>query len=216
MWPNWFPASIQVCPVQLPGRGTRISEPLITQLSSMVNLLTEVFRNSLDKPFAFFGHSMGAIISFELSRRLRTQYGVQPQCLFISGRPAPQIPDRESPTYNLSDSVFLDELKRINGTPREIFEHPELINLMLPVLRSDFEVCQTHTYVEEPPLDCPITVFGGIHENITCDDLKAWAKQTVNRSSLHLLPGDHFFVRSEGKTIVQIILNQLEPFTMKA
>jgi medium-chain acyl-[acyl-carrier-protein] hydrolase len=182
----------------------------------MVDLLTEVFQNSLDKPFAFFGHSMGAMISFELSRRLRTRYGVQPRYLFVSGRAAPQIPDEGASTYNLPETAFVDELKRISGTPPEIFDHPELMSLMLPVLRSDFEICQTHSYVEEPPLDCPITVFGGVRDDITPDDLKAWAKQTVTRSSLHLLPGDHFFVRSEWKTIVRIILNHLEPLTIKA
>jgi medium-chain acyl-[acyl-carrier-protein] hydrolase len=208
-WPELLPSAIEVCPVQIPGRGIRVSEPAFTNLTSIVKAIDEAIQHRLDKPFIFFGHSMGAMISFELSRLLRKGRGIEPLHLFVSGRRAPQIPDPAPPTYNLPEPEFLEELKRINGTPKEALEHPELMKLMLPILQADFQVCQTHTYVNEPPLSCPITVFGGLEDEATREELAAWNQQTVKRFSLHMFPGDHFFLRAQQSTLLRILTSQL-------
>jgi medium-chain acyl-[acyl-carrier-protein] hydrolase len=214
-WPQVLPATVEICPVQIPGRGIRLAEPPFTSLVSIVEAIGEAIGPHLDKPFAFFGHSMGAMISFELSRLLRRERGLKPQVLFVSGRAAPQIPDWAPPTYNLPEPEFLEELKKINGTPREALEHPELMKLMLPILKADFQICQTHTYVSEAPLACPITVFGGIKDKTTRENLEAWSEQTVDHFSLHLLPSDHFFIKTEENTLLRILFSRLSEVTLK-
>lgn len=208
-WPQLLPESVEVCPVQLPGRGIRVSEAPFSDLTLIIPVLGEALESHFDKPFAFFGHSMGALIGFELSRFLRKHRRIEPRRLFISGRPAPHIPDSELPTYNLPESEFLEELKKINGTPKEALEHPELMKLMLPTLQADFQLCQTYNHLSEPPLNCPITAFGGLGDKPSRNEMEAWSAQTASRFSLHMLPGDHFFVRSQERTILRILSIQL-------
>ena len=119
--------------VQLPGRETRLRETALTEMAPIVELLAGSLRTRLDKPFAFFGHSMGAMVSFEVARRLRRINGIQPDYLFVSGRRAPQLPISEPVTYNLADREFLMEVSRLNGIPREALENQELVQFMPPV-----------------------------------------------------------------------------------
>jgi medium-chain acyl-[acyl-carrier-protein] hydrolase len=144
----------------------------------MVKSISEVIEPHLDKPFAFFGHSMGAMISHDLARALRRKYGVEPVHLFVSGRRAPQMPRTRKTTYDLPEPEFIEELRRLNGTPQEVLDQPELMQLMIPLLRADFSVCQTYQYEPEPPLTCPITVFGGLEDETTREELVGWRAQT--------------------------------------
>jgi surfactin synthase thioesterase subunit len=190
-WSDGLPADVEVCPVQLPGRGTRLTERPFTQLSPLVESLAQALVPLLDQPFAFFGHSLGSLISFELRRA----YGVQPVRIFVSAGRAPQIPHRDAPVHALPKKEFLAELSRLNGTPSEILEHKELMEIMLPLLRTDFAVYESYSYSAEPPLDCPISAFGGLHDHRVNDsDLQAWRVQTNGSFSLRMFPGDHFFL----------------------
>jgi medium-chain acyl-[acyl-carrier-protein] hydrolase len=153
---------------------------------------------------------MGAIISFELARHLRREHGCDPLHLFVSGRQAPQIPDMQPRIYDLPEAEFLVELRRLNGTPAEILEHPELIQLVLPLLRSDFELVQTYTYSDDYPLNCPITVFGGLQDKeVSREQLEAWRKQTTGSLSLQTLPGDHFFLHTAQPLLLRMLALQL-------
>jgi len=196
-WSDGLPADVEVCPVQLPGRGTRLMEPPFTRLSPLVQALAEALFPLLDKPFAFFGHSLGALVSFELARQLRRQYAVQPVRLFISADRAPQISYRDPPIHSLPEGEFLVELRRLNGTPREVLEDEELRQIMLPLLRADFAVYETYGYRTEPPLNCPISAFGGLQDHrVSRGDLEAWREQTSVSFSLRMFPGDHFFLNT--------------------
>lgn len=212
MWANKLPALVEVCPIELPGRGTRLKEPLFTHLPPLVEALVQSLEKHLDKPFAFFGHSMGGLISFELARSLRRQHIPGPVHLFVSGRSAPQLP-LEPPMHLLPEAEFMNELRRLNGTPKEVLEHEELMQLMLPILRADFTICETYDYGPEPPLDCPITAFGGFRdESVTPDRVEAWREQTRATFLVHMLSGDHFFLHSAQAILLQILsqeLNQL-------
>src|ERR1035441_10334502 len=128
-WSDNLPADVEVCPVQLPGRGARMTERPFTQLSPLVEALAQALAPLLDKPFAFFGHSLGALVSFELARQIRRQYGVHPVRLFVSAGRAPQIPDRLPAIHTLPDKEFLLELRRLNGTLSELLDHEELMNI---------------------------------------------------------------------------------------
>ena len=174
-WPDGLPADVEVCPVQLPGRGARLMEPPFTQLSPLIEALAQALFPLLDKPFAFFGHSLGALVSFELARYLRRQHGLHPVRLFVSAGRAPQIPHRDLPMHTLPEEEFLAKLRRLNGTPREVLAHAELMEIILPLLRADFAVYETYVYAIEPPLNCPISTFGGLQDQrVSRGDLEAW------------------------------------------
>ena len=208
-WSDGLPADIEVCPVQLPGRGTRLMERPFTQLSPLVEALAQALVPLLDRPFAFFGHSLGALVSFELARRVRRQYGVQPVRLFVSASRAPQIPHRGPSIHTLPEKDFLAELSRLNGTPSELLGHEELMEIMLPLLRADFAVYETYVYSTEPPLNCPISAFGGLQDHRVKDsDLEAWRAQTSESFSLRMLPGDHFFLKQP--LLLQVLSQELQ------
>ena len=212
-WSDFLPKRVEICAVQLPGRGSRIHEPPLTKISALVPILARAIIGYEDIPMVFFGHSMGAIIAFELARYLRKARNVNLVHLFVSGRRAPQIPLDEPMTHNLPEPEFLETLRTLNGTPKEVFENPELLELMIPVLRADFAVCQTYDYAHEPPLDCPITAFGGLRDSeVTREQLEAWRRQTAASFSLRMLPGDHFFINSAQPLLLELMSRDLARF----
>jgi medium-chain acyl-[acyl-carrier-protein] hydrolase len=155
---------------------------------------------------------MGGLVSFELARLLRKNYGKSPVHLFVSGNGAPQVPDPDPPIYALPEPEFLEELRRLNGTPEAVLENAELMQLLLPAIRADFAVIETYAYTPESPLDCPITAFGGLQDReVSYDDLKAWQEQTNAAFSLHMLPGDHFFLQSAQPLLLQLLSKKLYP-----
>lgn len=209
-WHKTLPRAVEICPIQFPGRGSRLREAPFTRLSALVPALAEAIRPQLETPFVFFGHSMGAIINFELARYLRKEYGLTPLHLFVSGRRAPQVPLREPVTHDLPEPEFLVELARLNGTPSEVLQNLELMQLILPILRADFALCETYTYVDEPPLDCPISAFGGLRDRkVTRQDLEEWRVQTSSSYLLRMLPGDHFFLNACQPLLLDLLTREL-------
>jgi medium-chain acyl-[acyl-carrier-protein] hydrolase len=209
-WSDGLPADVEVCPIQLPGRGTRLMEPPFTRLSPLIQALAEALFPLLDMPFAFFGHSLGALVSFELARQLRRDCAVQPVRLFISADRAPQIPYRDPPIHSLPEGEFLVALRRLNGTPREVLDDQELRQIMLPLLRADFAVYETYGYSTEPPLNCPISAFGGLQDHrVNRGDLEAWRDQTSVSFSLRMFPGDHFFLNTTQPPLLEALSQEL-------
>lgn len=209
-WAELLPSTVQVVPVELPGRGVRLKEAPFLSLPPLIEVLAPAIMPLLDAPFAFFGHSMGAVISFELARRLRREYDREAEMLFISGRQAPQIPDRDPATYHLPRDKFIEELGKLDGTPKEVLEHAELMELMIPLLRADFQLIQTYEYVPSSPLRCPITAYGGLEDrDVSRDDLSGWREMTSSSFALHMLPGDHFFLRSSQTLLLRLLAQGL-------
>lgn len=205
-WPDSLPAAVEVCAVQLPGRETRLMEHAFTRLSPLVQAIAPAILPHLDKPFAFFGHSMGALVSFELIRQLRREYGLSPAYLFVSACRAPQLSDPNVPIHTLTDAEFLQRLRLLNGTPRHVLEYGELMQLLLPILRADFALCETYVYSPEPPLDCPMFAFGGLQDALVPENqLECWHDQTSAFFSLRMLPGDHFFLHTVQPFLLQIL-----------
>ncbi len=210
-WVGGLPKFVEVCAVQLPGRGRRLSEAPFRQHGALIPEMMSALAQYLDKPFAFFGHSMGATLAFEISRRLRVASVAGPVDLFVSGSRAPQLPGRTPPTYDLPEPAFIEELRQLNGTPQEVLDHPELMEVLIPLLRADFELVQTYAYGEEPPLACPITAFGGRDDGqVSLEDLEGWRAQTSAGFSMHVLPGDHFFLLTATQTLLRIISETLQ------
>lgn len=209
-WPQELPPDVGVYALHLPGRGGRLSESLFTEFELLTDAIVEAIVPYLDLPFAFYGHSMGAIVSFEVARRIRREHGFEPIHLFVSGRRAPQIPSSTPPIHALPHPEFLDELRRLNGTPPEVLAHPELMQMMAPILRADFSITQTYEYVDQSRLNCPISAFGGLHDSeMTYENLEAWREQTNNAFVLRMIPGDHFFLNTARPLMLRIISREL-------
>ena len=209
-WPKYLPPNVEVWVAKLPGRDNRLREAPHTDLATLADACAQAIVPYLDKPFVFFGHSMGAMLSYEVSRRLRSSLGVEPSHLIVSARRAPQLPDTAHPTHNLPEAEFIEEVRRLNGTPREVLEHDELMQMVLPLLRADFSVCETYTHTSEPMLECPLTVLGGIQDvDISREQLEAWRELTRGPFSVRILPGDHFFIHSAQPLVLRIVTQEL-------
>jgi medium-chain acyl-[acyl-carrier-protein] hydrolase len=212
-WSDNLPQTIEVCSIELPGRGTQMKSSPFTQLQPLVGAIADAIHLYLDKPFAFFGHSMGGLVSFEVARLLRKNYGIVPVHLLTSGRRAPQLKPTKPPIHNLPKPDFIKELKALNGTPSEVLNDQELMDLMLPILRADFAVLETYNYTEEQPFSCPISVFGGLQDpEVSHEELEAWREQTSSKFSLHMFEGDHFFIHSTQQMLLKLVSQQLFNF----
>ena len=210
-WIEILPTSIELIPVQLPGRGKRVSEAPFTDLHKLVLVLEKALINSfIEKPFAMFGHSMGALVAYELSRRLEKNYQLSPLILFASGHNAPHLPDRADPIHHLEESAFLDRIRKLNGTPEEVLQDQELVDLLIPILRADFKLSETYEYKAGHCLSCPVIGCGGLQdEYLDRKSLDAWRELTDYGSSIRLFPGDHFYLNQNRHSLLQVIAQEL-------
>ncbi|MBN1889798.1 MAG: thioesterase [Thermoflexales bacterium] len=209
-WIKSLPQDIEVCPIQLPGRQGRSEVPPFTQMGPLVEALAQGIEPYLNKPFAFFGHSLGAKISFELARHLRAQGAARPVCQFFSGSNAPHIASPDPPLHELPDAELVEKLRRFKGTPEELLQDEELLQVFLPLLRADIALHETYRYVPGEPFDYPISVFGGLQDDeISRDNLAAWHIHTRGTFTLRMFPGDHFFLRSARAPLLQAVSHDL-------
>ena len=209
-WGASLPQEIEVCPVQLPGREGRLREPPFTRSEEMITAIADALTPWLDLPFVFFGHSMGGMIGFELTRELRRRGRTLPLHLFVSGRRAPQLPARDEPIHDLPEPEFIERLRELDGTPEEVLQHAELMKLLIPLLRADFAVNETYEYAEEPPIDIGISAFGGLGDvDVSRDDVEAWSVQTRGRFRMRMMPGGHFFLHNQKDLILESVARDL-------
>jgi len=214
-WADGLSPEVEVCPVQLPGRGSRFREPPFRRLEDLLPALADGIAPLLDRPFSLFGHSMGAVVAFELARELRRRGAPAPVLLAVSGHQAPPRPEVEPPFSHLPDAAFLEELRRrYDGIPPEVLAEEELLQLLLPVLRADIQVLETYAYAGEPPLDCPLSCFGGEDDpHVSLADLEAWSDETSGRLQVRTFPGGHFFVESARSDVLRALGEDLAPWT---
>jgi medium-chain acyl-[acyl-carrier-protein] hydrolase len=163
-----------------------------------------------DQPFSFFGHSVGALIAFELARQLRREHGLLPDCLFVAAHRAPRLLFSGRLARTLSDAELLVRLSALGGTPPELLRQPELLLHRSEALKADFTLSQTYAYRPEPPLACPILAFGGMaDQEVTMDQLEPWRDETVAEFRLRRLPGEHFFLHSAQPLLLGILAHEL-------
>lgn len=209
-WPLKLPREVEVYGVHLPGRGNRLLDPLIDRWPPLIEALGEAIIPFLEKPFVFYGHSMGTLVSFELARWLRRHDYPLPAHLFVSSRAAPQIASKKKPIHELPDAELIEQLGQFNGTPKEILENPELMQLILPAIRADFAILETYVYTPDVPFSFPITAFGSFEgPDITTDNLRSWSEQTESSSVVRMLLGDHFFIQTAQATLLGMIRQEL-------
>ena len=210
-WLLELPNDLEGYAAHYPGRGSRYQEPPIKSLATLVERLYQAIQPLLDKPFAFFGHSLGGLVAFELILRLRKNNLPQPAILFVSASEAPHLYDPHPLLHKLPDAEFLQALKRLNGTPTELLHHADLMTLLLPMLRADFEAIENYRYVpNEPPLHIPIIAFGGLDDRrVSREHLEGWAKHTNVRFGSRYFSGDHFFLNTSRELILESIISEI-------
>ena len=216
-WPRGLPAEVEVVGVQPPGREGRIAETPIANLHELADALVRELTPQLDRPFAFFGHSNGGLMAFEVIRRLRRAGGPLPRLLVASGRPAPQLELDDPPIHALPYDEFIAELRRFKGTPDEILENEEIMELLEPLIRADFSLGETYRYDPEPPLDLPVTAFGGERDDeVPREKVEAWREQTTADFRVQMFPGDHFFLNGDREMVLQALTHELRPIVAQA
>lgn len=210
-WAKLLPSEIELIGVQLPGRENRLREAPFTQLAPLIVELSAALLPLFERPFAFFGPSMGALVAFELARSLRQQHQLQPAHLFFASRCAPQGPDRLPPIAHLPTEAFLDAVQaRYNSLPAVIRNDPELMDLFLPLLRADFQVIETYRYQPQAPFDCPMMVLRGAGDTVMHpDDFAGWRQHTTGPFTALTFPGSHFFFVEQAALVVRQIAAQL-------
>lgn len=209
-WADLLPPEIEVCPVQLPGRENRIKDVPFIHFSTLVEALAEQLSAYFTLPFAFFGHSMGALLSYGLASHLQKMGKPMPIHLFASAYRAPHLPNDEC-LHELPEPALIDKLHQLSEDNRGILENEELRELLLPLFRADFAVCESFVFGQEEPLACPISAFGGLQdERVGRTELAAWREETRSIFSLRMLPGDHFYWRIMPVPLLQAIAHDLD------
>jgi surfactin synthase thioesterase subunit len=207
-WQALLDPAIEVCAVQLPGRGARLAEPAYHSMPDLTRALLQAIDLNDCLPFAFFGHSLGGLLAFELARLCRRYSGVQPSRLFVSGCNAPRHLNPSRNLHKLPDAGLIEALRGYNGTPPELLEHRELMELVLPAVRADFALVEEYSYELQPLLQIPLTVLGGRSDDRTAAaQLGAWCEETAGECRLHWFEGDHFFIDS-GRAQVLTFMNK--------
>jgi medium-chain acyl-[acyl-carrier-protein] hydrolase len=208
-WTKHLAEGIELVAIQLPGREGRFSEKPFTRMDPLVAELKAAVGPFLDKPYLVFGHSLGAVVGFELLRAVRSEGCPLPELFIPSGHHAPQMPHRNPPYFGNSDHQVLSRMRSYDGTPQDILEDAELMKYYLPRLRADFEIIATYAYRDEPPLDCPIWAFSGREDgNVNGDELIAWSEQSMFQFQHTHFPGGHFFIKSSEAMVVEVINNE--------
>jgi len=209
-WDSVFPRHIEICAVQLPGRESRLNEPQARRMALLVETLVMALRPLLDKPFALFGHSLGANVAFELARHLRADRR-GPLHVFASGCRAPHLRNPRPLLYTLPDSDLIESLRAFGGTPAEVFDNRDLLDWLLPVVRADLELNETYVLESPDALDCPITAFGASGDSrVSSEEVHAWSELTRGRFRRRIFEGNHFFVYERQGELAKEIRQDLD------
>ncbi|WP_263357604.1 thioesterase II family protein [Acidicapsa ligni] len=210
-WPELLAPEVEVIWIQSRGRGARFLETPLNHVSEMVQEIAAALTTLDDRPFCFYGHSLGALVAFEVARLLRRNGQRGPAHLFVGAARAPQLERILPPLGHLPDKAFIDAIQsRYSGIPAAILDDPEMMQLFLPTLRADFAAYEGYRYVEERLLACPITTFVGAHDPVvTAEAMAAWAEHSSAPFTAHTLPGDHFFLASCRDRLVHTVRHAL-------
>lgn len=205
-WKDMILPNIELLAINLPGRGSSINEPLLDDIEDVTNVMLAHIKHYMDKPLVFFGHSLGALISFELAKALKEQQLKQPMHLILSGCMAPQNLYKRNKISKFNNKEFIEILKIYNGISQEVLSDPSLMELFLPIIRTDISIIDNYKYRGNDPLDCDITTIGGREDpTVLLEDIYSWKSHTTKKYTHHTLVGDHFFIRSHRKNVLDIV-----------
>jgi medium-chain acyl-[acyl-carrier-protein] hydrolase len=211
-WPRGLPRGIEVCPIDLPGRGARWAERPYRAWEPLVRDVARALQGWLDRPFVFFGHSLGSLIAFEVARELRRGGRPLPRHLYASARRAPQFLADSEPLHELDDARLVDLVCRRHGAiPPHIPAQPEVLRPLLPALRADLEIHASYRYRPEPPLACAVSALGGANDPLaTAEQLWAWREQAAGPFALRMFNGGHFYLQAHERNVLSVMAGDLE------
>ncbi|MER5466550.1 alpha/beta fold hydrolase [Streptomyces sp. NPDC002668] len=199
---------IEVLAVQYPGRQDRHAEPCVQNIEDMADRIAEALGPWTDRPYALFGHSMGAMVGFEVARRMEAS-GKGPLELFVSGRQAPSR-DRGEQWHPRTDEEVVAEIRALEGTGESLLDDPEVLRMILPALRADYGAVQRYRYRPGPALECPVTAITGDRDpKATVDAVRAWQDHTRGGFCLRVLPGGHFYLVGEQDEVLRTVRDRL-------
>jgi medium-chain acyl-[acyl-carrier-protein] hydrolase len=205
-WQELIGPRLELRVAQLPGRGVRLFDPPIREMDELVARLTRAVADLSDRPFVFFGHSLGALVAFEVARQLRRAGRPGPTSLWASGAEGPRTRLIRRRLHALADAELIEALREYNGTAPEMLDDREMMELLLPGLRADFALHERYTYRAEPPLDLPIHVLlGNADPYVEIDRAAGWAFETSQPGQRHIYPGDHFFLYPHQRSIAGLL-----------
>ena len=214
-WKDELDRSVYVIPVELAGRGRRIVEPFYNSMDEAAEDVIRMIKYDLsDAPYAFFGHSLGAGVAYHVAQKLRAKMYPQPMHIFFSGRGAPHILRKDKPPYHtLPEDEFREKVIGLGGTPEEFFQHPELLEILLPLLRADFRISWdfNKSYSDQAdkikPLKCNTSVFVGEEDDLIPEQIEGWKKHSSGQCSIHTFSGGHFFLNhpKEKKEMLELM-----------
>lgn len=208
-WNTYFSSDIEMICIQLPGREDRYDEPLVNDLSYILHALSTGFRPYQNKPFIFFGHSLGAFLAFESLKAIHKLYSLYPCHVILSSTKAPHLPLRTERLSKLNDLELKEALRAYNGIDETILENNDLLEIFLPIVRNDFSVYENYSYSESPPLPCDILALSGTQDpTVTQEEIMAWSSYTTGKFEHLAFPGGHFFIKLYQNEIIKII-NQI-------
>jgi surfactin synthase thioesterase subunit len=211
-WRQFLDPTIEYRSIELAARGRRMREPNYNTIDDAVEDVFNIIKNELSQgPYALFGHSMGSMIAFELAYKIKKNNLPMPIHIFFSGRAAPQIPrDKKRTLHHLADEEFKKQLLEMGGTPKEFFDHPELLEVFLPLLKGDFRLTETYIHPKkDAPLDVDMTVFSGKQDEDSTEEVEAWRVHAGRNCDIHYFEGGHFFIHDEPKQVVDIVNNAI-------
>lgn len=209
-WQAELGGSIELQVAQLPGRGTRRLEAPICDWTELVTRLTGAVIELAERPFAFYGHSLGALMAFEVTRELRRRGLPGPRCLWASGAEGPQTRSIKQWMCDLPDDELIAALHHYGGTPAELLADRELMDLLLPALRADFGLSEHYRYRAEASLELPIRIVrGDADPHVEGHRAAGWALETTVPVTEHVYPGDHFFIYPHRAAIARLVVEEL-------
>ncbi len=221
-WEARLPARIHPVPIVLPGRGTRHGEELLHTWPALIDVLSRDMQRYLERPVAIFGHSLGALIALELAHVMRRSFGQEPVWLGVSACIAPSRRHREFKWLHCPEDEFIQELRSLNGTPRELLDNRELLDLLLPILRADFHLAGVYEDQDRLPLTMPMLILGGAQdkESSACaENLAAWRDETTGPARIEMIDAGHFFVDTHREAVIQAVragLAEVRPIEERA
>ncbi|MGA4956464.1 thioesterase II family protein [Streptomyces lavendulocolor] len=196
--------------VQLPGRGSRVDEPVLTSMDALVGAFLDAAPPPGREPFVFFGHSFGSLLAFEITRALRAAGRPGPAHLVVSGYPAPHLPRTPSRLHRLGDRELMETVAGLHGgIPEELMACDELVTLAARALRADYEVLETYVHRPQEPLSVPVTVLGGTDDRVTAEQLDAWREVTDAHVTVRRFPGGHFYLRDRPAPVLRVLAGVL-------
>jgi surfactin synthase thioesterase subunit len=200
------PAHFNVISLDLPGRGTRFKERLLTNIKLMADDLFNQIRADLHRPYIFYGHSMGTLLSYLVSKKIEAENLNKPLFLFLTGCGSPGMSfPREKNRYLLPKKEFIEKLKSYGGSPDQILEDENLLSYFEPILRADFQAVDTYQHDLDNLLNIPITIITGTEESVTQEEAEAWKDETTREVEVYQFPGKHFFIYNYIERILEMI-----------